>query len=82
MHKKNTVFHEDYLIESAHQNEIYLSVSELHFLLALRSSTESVQTSIKLTKKDGLAVLALSISDHVRTLCSWLTYVHLNKLVT
>ena len=61
---KNTLF-EHYTIESAHENEIYLQISESHLISTLKSGSQSIETWIKLTKKDGQAVLALNMTDHV-----------------
>ncbi|KAI9505824.1 checkpoint protein Hus1/Mec3, partial [Coemansia spiralis] len=64
----------EYQIESLHRNEIHLEFSIDNLQRALKSAQGAVRTTMKLTKKHGLPVLAivvqnLSITGSEMTLC-------------
>ncbi|KAJ2704812.1 Checkpoint protein hus1 [Coemansia spiralis] len=57
----------DYRIESVHSNEIYLEFSIDNLQRALKSAQGALRTTLKLTKKQGLAVLSLIIQNQSGT---------------
>ncbi|KAL2912765.1 Checkpoint protein hus1 [Polyrhizophydium stewartii] len=62
----DTLF-EDYRIESASDNHIWLEVNGDHLLRALKSGSKSVQMIMRLSKKEGLPVLSFTITNQSRT---------------
>lgn len=60
---RDTIF-DDYTIQSANNNVINLEVPVVQLQRALKSALQSTSASIRLTKKDDLPVLCLTINTH------------------
>ncbi|KAI9355022.1 checkpoint protein Hus1/Mec3 [Zopfochytrium polystomum] len=58
---------DEYRIESLNQNQILLEVPGEHWVRSLRSAQQTSDTMMKLTKKNGLPILSLSITTNSRT---------------
>ncbi|KAJ3089183.1 hypothetical protein HK102_007012, partial [Quaeritorhiza haematococci] len=57
---------EDYRIESANNNEIWLELAGEHFVRGLKSTQNAPEVTMKLTKKENLPVLSLNITSQSR----------------
>ncbi len=63
---------ENYRVESANANQIYMELQAENLLKTLKSAEHANEAVLKLTKKDGLPVLSFSITTQVRL--SWNLY--------
>lgn len=59
---------EDYRIESANSNEIWIQVTGQDFSKAFKSAHNADAVIMKLTKRDNLPVLSFSITTKVNDL--------------
>ncbi|KAJ1906549.1 Checkpoint protein hus1 [Tieghemiomyces parasiticus] len=57
----------EYHVASAYNNEINLEVVLDHLLRALKSSTNALSVAMRLTKKEGIPILSIIISNQSRT---------------
>ncbi|TPX66824.1 hypothetical protein SpCBS45565_g04230 [Spizellomyces sp. 'palustris'] len=58
---------EEYVVESGFGNNIWIELTGEHLVRALKSSQQASDVAMRLTKKEGLPVLALSITNTSRT---------------
>ncbi|KNC97376.1 uncharacterized protein SPPG_07303 [Spizellomyces punctatus DAOM BR117] len=58
---------EEYVVESGFGNNIWIELTGEHLVRALKSSQQASNVAMRLTKKEGLPVLALSITNTSRT---------------
>ncbi|KAI8908119.1 checkpoint protein Hus1/Mec3 [Powellomyces hirtus] len=64
--KQDRIF-EDYLVESALNNQIFVEVSAEQFVRGLKSCHQALDVKLKLAKKDGWPMLSLNITNSSRT---------------
>ncbi len=63
------VLFENYRVESANDNQIYMELQAENLLKALKSAEHANDAVLKLTKKDALPVLSFAITTQVWLHC-------------
>jgi hypothetical protein len=63
---KSSIF-DDYHIESKANDNIFIQLCGEHFIKSLKSGQKAVKVEMKLSKKNGLAVLSFLITTSTRT---------------
>jgi HUS1 checkpoint protein len=58
---------EEFRIESANNNEIFLQINSEDFVKTMKSSQNASDVAFKLTKKDNLPILLFNITSQSRT---------------
>ncbi|KAI9101760.1 checkpoint protein Hus1/Mec3 [Phlyctochytrium arcticum] len=64
--KADRIF-EDYVVESGFSNNIWLDIASEHLVRALKSCQHSADVVMRLTKKDHMPILAVTITNVSRT---------------